>query len=277
MGFIMIPDWAARGVLHPREFAVYAALLSRADSVTRECYPSYETLSAESGVTRRQVPYALSELIDESLLRSRRSRSVNRYTVLRFPDDRPAGYRSRFERGERLAQRSRVREPHSVDDEQHDGVREPHSAEGGRRTPQSAGDALEPDPVELDPVEPSRAQRDASRADDADDVVSAIESGETFNVGGMGNRRSDAQVSLLGDLHIFATRRVPSRRTVEQFYAFTNDDFTAAKSEYWRRIEHHGRGPAYDGPEPGDPAYEHLSARGRQWADVGLLPGEMSA
>ncbi|MGY1551584.1 hypothetical protein ACW5CM_07330 [Microbacterium sp. A588] len=128
------------------------------------------------------------------------------------------------------------------------------------------------------PITPtSRAQRDASRADDADDVVSAIESGDTFNVGGMGNRRSDAQVSLLSDLHIFATRRVPGRRTVEQFHAFTNDDFTAAKSEYWRRIEDHGRGPAYDGPEPGDPAYEHLSARGRRWADVGLLPGEMSA
>lgn len=163
MGFIMIPDWAARGVLHPREFAVYAALLSRADAVTRECYPSYETLSAEAGVTRRQVPYALAELIDEHLLRARRSRSVNRYTVLRFPDARPDGYRSRFERGERLAQRSRVREPHSVDGEQHDTVREPHSAEGGSRTSQSAGDALEPNPVEPAPVEPLR-KRTASGA-----------------------------------------------------------------------------------------------------------------
>lgn len=262
MGFIMIPDWAARGVLHPREFAVYAALLSRADARTGECYPSYETLAAESGVTRRQVPYALAELTDEALVRMRRSRSVNRYTVLRFDDERPAGYRSRFERGERMAERSRVREPHSLDEEKHDRVREPHSAQGGSRTPQSAGDALEPDPVEPDPVEPSRVHRDATH-DDADRIIA-------------GRRRTDAQVSLLSDLHIFATRRVPSRSTIERFRALTNDECTHAISGYWRRIDEHGRGPAYDGPEPGDRLYEHLSARGQQWADVELLHGEMS-
>lgn len=163
MGFIQIPDWAARGVLHPREFAVYAALLSRADAKTGECFPSYETLAAESGVTRRQVPYALAELTDEGIVRARRSRSVNRYTVLRFDDDRPTGYRSRFERGERLAERSRVREPHSLDDEQHNRVRETHSAQCGTRTPQSAGDALEPYPGEPDPEEPRKRTASGAR------------------------------------------------------------------------------------------------------------------
>ena len=182
MGFIKIPDWAARGVLHPREFAVYAALLSRADAHTRECFPSYETLAAESGVTRRQVPYALAELIDEGLVERRRSRSVNRYRVVPFADDRPTGYRSRFERGERVAQRDRVREPHSVDDEQDVRVREPHSAEGGSRTPQSAGAALEPDPVELDPVEPLSVQRSAPHAENAVGIAAIDEFDRVWSV-----------------------------------------------------------------------------------------------
>ena len=36
----------------------------------------------------------------------------------------------------------------------------------------------------------------------------------------------------------------------------------------------HGRGHAYDGPEPGDGVYELLSQHGRAWADVGLDPSE---
>lgn len=273
-GFIMVPDWAARGVLHPREFAIYAAMLSRADAKTGECFPMYETLAAESGVTRRQVPYALAELMDEGLIRKRRGRSFNRYTVLRFADDRPEGYRSRFERGDRLAVRHRVRETHSHDVDESDRVRETHSAECAKRTSQSARDALEPDPLEPDPDEPSRVHRDATH-DDADDV-SAIESHDTPSAGVVEIGRTDAQVSLLVDLHIFATRRVPSARTIERFHGLTNDECTDAISTYWRQIDAHGRGPAYDGPEPGAPTYERLSARGRQWADVALVPAEMS-
>lgn len=277
MGFIMIPDWAARGVLHPREFAVYAALLSRADARTGECFPSYDTLASESGVTRRQVPYALAELTDEGLVRTQRSRSVNRYTVRRFADERPSDYRSRFERGERLAERSRVRQPHSPDDEQHDTVREPHSAECAIHPPQSARDALEPYPVEPDPDELSRVHRVATH-DEADDLVdvSAIDIGGTPSTGVIASGRTSKQVSFLSDLHILAKGWVPGTQWVDWASNLTNDEFTVIKNGYLHDLDRRGRGDAADWPEPGDGVFEHLSERGQQWADVGCLPAEMS-
>ena len=282
MGFIKIPDWAARGVLHPREFAVYAALLSRADARTGECYPSYETISRESGVTRRQVPFALAELVDETLLRARHGRSVNRYTVRRFADDRPEGYRSRFESGLRLAVRGKsdsvtVRETHSQMERDDLTVRETHSAQCATRTPDSARDALEPDPVEPDPVEPSRVHRDATH-DEADDLVdvTAIDIGGAPSVGVVENRRTSKQVSFLSDLHILAKGWAPDARWVEWASNLTNDEFTVIKDGYLRDLDERGRGDATDWPVPGDGVFEHLSARGQQWADVGCLPTEMS-
>ncbi|MGX1703724.1 hypothetical protein [Microbacterium sp. NPDC055357] len=134
-----------------------------------------------------------------------------------------------------------------------------------------------PLPTSLPSTPPSRVQRFASH-DELDDIndVSAIESGGTPSVGVVETGRSDSQVSLLCDLHIFATRRIPSTRTIERFRDLTSGQCTEAISTYWRQIDAHGRGPAYDGPERGDRTYEHLSARGQQWADVALVPTEMS-
>ncbi|APZ34779.1 hypothetical protein BOH66_11385 [Microbacterium aurum] len=273
-------------MLHPREFAVYAALLSRADARTRECYPSYGTLASDSGVARRQVGFALAELIDEGLVSKRLGRSVNRYIVERFADVRPEGFRSRFERGDRLAVRATVRETHSApsDDvdtvretrsEGPDTVRETPSAECAISTPQSARDALEPYPVEPDPEEPSRVHRDATHAETDDDVdVSAFEAAAATSAATT-TRITDRQFALLNDWCILAGFGTPSDRTVAWMRSLTVEQFEGVKRNWMRERDSRGRGPGYDGPGAGDAEYEHLSARGKQWADVGCMPGEM--
>jgi hypothetical protein len=121
---------------------------------------------------------------------------------------------------------------------------------------------------------PSRVQRFASH-DEADVVdVEAIESGDTPSVGGRSGR-TDAQVSLLSDWFILSGHGIPDDRVHEWFRSLTNDEFTSLKQAYTRERDKGGRGPGYDGPVQGEPEYEHLTARGKQWADVGCLPGEM--
>lgn len=135
-----------------------------------------------------------------------------------------------------------------------------------------------PLPTSLPRTPTSRVHRDAKHGEDDDLLeIDDIESGDTSKVTSAEIGRSDAQVSLLFDLHIFATRQIPSRRTIQRFRSLTNDACTEVKADYWRRIDNHGRGHAYDGPEPGMREYEALSARGQQWADVELMPAEMSA
>lgn len=174
-GFIKIPNWAVRGVLHPREFAVYAVLLSHAN-VRRESYPMHETIAKEACLNLRQVPDAIAELVDEGLIERRRRQRSNLYLVNRFADERPEGYRSRFERGERVARR--LAEPKSADRELTPRQSANHELtsrqSANRRTvsPRTDVVSVEEEQLEEEPEKKNtHAQRFAPRADDDEQMI----------------------------------------------------------------------------------------------------------
>lgn len=262
--FTMIPDWLVESsAISLHDYAVLIVLMKHGR--TGECRPGFATIGREARVSRDTVKRSLRSLEARGLIEIKRRRVgtknlPNLYTLHVEP--------------------SRVG-AHSTHPE-HARTSNGVGADGtqvGAHSTQGVGADSTPNETPYNETHErnSRVHRDATH-DDADDIddVSAIESGDAPSVGVVESRRTDAQVSLLSDLHIFATRRTPSTRTIETFRRLTNAECTETISTYWRQIDGHGRGPAYDGPEPGDRTYEHLSARGQQWADVALLPSEMS-
>lgn len=152
-----------------------------------------------------------------------------------------------------------------------------HSTQVGAQSAQGVGAESTPNdsPYNETPERDSRVHRDAKH-DEADDVIDTddIDCGDASS-GSPG--RTDAQVSLLSDLHILAKGWVPASFWFDWVRSLTNDEFTKSKNGYLHELDEGGRGKDRDWPEQGDGAYEHLTARGKHWADVGCIPAEMSA
>jgi len=65
-GFLKIPNWfyedGHMAMMGATTFIVYTALLRHANSITRECNPSYSKISINTGVSRRSISNALEYL-----------------------------------------------------------------------------------------------------------------------------------------------------------------------------------------------------------------------
>lgn len=80
---------------------------------------------------------------------------------------------------------------------------------------------------------------------------------------------SPQQVALLRDLVIHSTGRTPSREDEGWLNSLSRGDAWSATQ---RMLAEMPRYDEYNGPRPGDEAYEALSTVGKMWADTGMLP-----
>lgn len=86
-------------------------------------------------------------------------------------------------------------------------------------------------------------------------------------------RSSTAQLNYLRDLYIFSKHGQPWASLVRSWRELSTAEAHQRIAELRKNI---GHGDAYDGPERGEPAYELLSVRGKQWADARMLPQDVT-
>ncbi|WP_084515701.1 helix-turn-helix domain-containing protein [Microbacterium luticocti] len=258
-GFTMIPDWLVESTALPlHDYAVLIVLMKHART-SGQCHPGFATISAQARVSRDTVMRSLRSLEARGLISIERRRVgaknlPNLYTL----HVEPGLVVADSDHQDDDAARRVVAPSDQVDADSDQGWSLP---------------ATQTRVINESHERPSRVQRFASH-DEADDVVDveAIESGDTPSAGGRSGC-TDAQVSLLSDLFILSGQGIPDERQIVRWRNLTNDECTTLMARYWQRLDQ--RGPARSWPIDGEPEYEHLTARGKQWADVGCLPGQM--
>lgn len=259
--FTKVPDWLVESDLSLHDYVVLLVLMKHGRT-SGHATPGFATISRQARISRDAVMRALRSLEERGLVEIERRRAgtknlPNLYTLhvertrVVAPSDHPAGSGSQ-----------RV-------------VADSDQVVAGSDQGWSLGATLTR-PIN-ESHERDRVHRDATH-DDAGDVEdgSAVEIGDSASAGST-RRISDKQSSLLRDWHILAGYGVPTDDTERWMRDLTDQQFDYVKQAWMRERDSRGRGTAYDGPESGDPEYEHLSDRGKQWADVGCLPAEMSA
>jgi hypothetical protein len=82
-------------------------------------------------------------------------------------------------------------------------------------------------------------------------------------------RATDSQLTFLRDLHVQNSGQTPSSSLWTFWAALTPENASRLISEYQRVLR---RGDMYQGPLYGDPAYEALSAAGKEFADNYAMP-----
>ncbi|MGC5077625.1 helix-turn-helix domain-containing protein [Agrococcus sp. DT81.2] len=237
-GFSIIPNWLLReSDLTARELLVYIALLNRADRFG-VAYPSMKTLAKEARSDERTVRDALKSLEKRGIVKTQR---------------RPQ------EGGRHLPNLYRVAIFDRESPRREGGVQE-RTPVGGDSAPEwGAQTQEEVDPLEVDPEE--------------EDVRSALQAEQTRSYGfsfpdGV-ERASRKQREYIRDLWIHLHREVPSEEQEQHHSHLTSDEAAELIAALLREMP---RYDAYEGPEPGEDAYEALSDVGKQWSDRGMLP-----
>lgn len=132
----------------------------------------------------------------------------------------------------------------------------------------------EDDPISEVVSPPSAADAAAPRAyDDEDGSVCEVDARSAMLALRDVGEPTERQIEMLRDLYLLAYGVAPDWRFFNNARRLDQDGVTRYRRELYAAIPH-GRGHAYDGPEPGDGVYELLSQHGRAWADVGLDPSE---
>lgn len=267
-GFTMIPDWLVESSDVPlHDYAVLIVLMKHARS-TGQCHPGFATIAAQARVSRDTVMRSIKSLEALGLIETQRRRVgtknlPNLYT-LHVERDRVVAHSDRSESDSP----PEVAAPsdHVVAD----------SDQVGAHSDQRWSLPAILTRLTNETYEPDRVHRDAKH-DEADDVfdINDTESGDASSAESL-RPITDKQFSLLKDWHILAGFGLPTDDVARWMRDLTGEQFQPVKRDWMRERDSRGRGADYDGPVSGDPEYEHLSARGKQWADAECLPGEMS-
>lgn len=305
--------WKSGCPLSLSQAAVWAALaaLRRRDQPEQLVYPSLEEIAAAAKVSKRTVIRTLKDLQQLGLVVIHRKTKkgsardeVNRYRVA-VPAEQPADLAekvAKLKKGDQVSMSTAVEprqmvgySPDQVPQRPRLGATDPpdqvpistskpcHESlpietitpelaplASGTRDPFGINDDSTSEVVSP----PSADDAAAPRADD-DEGGSAREVGarsEVLELRDVGEP-SERQLEMLRDLYLLAYGVAPDWRFFNNARRLDQDGVTRYRRELYGAIPH-GRGHAYDGPEPGDGVYELLSQHGRAWADVGLDPSE---
>lgn len=245
--FTMVPDWLIESDLSLHDFAVLLVLMKHGRTTGR-CNPGFATIARQARVSRDSVKRSLRSLEDRGLIEiDRRREGVKNLTNV---------YTLHVERDlvGRCSQHLGAQSTQGVTT----GVGADSTQVGAHSTQGVGADSTPNETYFNESSERERVQRFAPHAHD-----------------GSARPISDEQFSLLKDWGILAGFGIPSDDTVRWMRSLTVEQFESVKHNWMRERDARGRGAAYDGPGAGDPEYEHLTARGKQWADVGCVPGEM--
>ncbi|MGV8851720.1 MAG: helix-turn-helix domain-containing protein [Rhodoglobus sp.] len=250
----MIPNWVIRdGLLSPNELAVYLVLLSHRDHTTGEAYPGFGTIAKESQVSRSTVKRLIPDLESMGLITVKRRKreggknEVNLYTVAKFARARPVGNFA-------LNRAETQREPN--------GLQHPRFTENPPRATVNLGGRSTVNPEE-EPLT-TRTNEQAVRSE--------LTSGREFSFDVISISATNKQLTLLSDLHILFGSGAPEQALKQDWAHLTQ---TAAAERIQAYYKYMPRADDYQGPWPGDPAYDDLTPEGQQWADTGFSIDEI--
>jgi hypothetical protein len=249
VGFSMPPRWLRRDSnLSRNELDTFLALTERADA-NGYAFPSIPLIAAEARLSQRSVQTALASLVKRGLVkkfprpRANGNHQSNRYWVAKLPHDGTVG-----EWGHLLR----------VVQEVHHPVQEVH--------PPGAPVAYEVETLEEEPEEEEvRSNLPVGRDHSFSDPDS---------VGWPTPAASGAQLDYLGELFIHFNGVEPNARTRGGWEQLDTAQADRLIKEYLAKME---RYDAYQGPEEGEPAFDALSAKGKAYAEAGMLPGLVPA
>ncbi|MGM1030608.1 MAG: helix-turn-helix domain-containing protein [Actinomycetota bacterium] len=236
-GYSMVPHWVIREELDlsAYELLVYIVLLDRANR-SGFAWPRMALLAQEARCSERTVKRALIKLQERGLV-----------TVQRRP--RPSG-----------PHESNMYRVAVFDDGK------PRRRRGAQRAPQRGADSPKEGRGVRPEVEPLEAEPDEG---DMRPDLQADQARSGFSFPALEETSSRKQCEYLRDLWIHFYGEAPTDAQERELAGLSREDASARIAQLLRDMP---RYDAYEGPEPGDDAYEALSDVGREWSDRGMLP-----
>lgn len=266
-GFARVPDWVTRHArpalgMSPADLAAYVVLVSRsnAQGITR---PSYPLIAWEGGMSETTAATAVKRLLGWGLVEVVEPGRQNHATVYRLADrpDLPPVPERPLSKSERRARTRRSQAPTSWESDDAASAQAPNSRAQAPSTQESGlpefGSEVD---TEVDTTQVAVGQRALATRDErtADD--------------GYLSAPTDAQVTLLRDLHVLSGLGVPEVSRVEEWRQMSAREASGLIRLYQQEM---GRGGGYAGPWAGDDDYDALSVEGQRWADAAMAPQDL--